>query len=89
MALEQIIPLQQRNGLAKGYVPQSSSSMIGFHALANVILAFTNANTDGRILVVPNSGKSHRWIYQVCNVECCQALCGGVTVSHKILYKIG
>ncbi|KAH9575812.1 hypothetical protein CY35_01G130700 [Sphagnum magellanicum] len=58
MALEQIIPLQQRNGLAIGSTLQSSSSMTGFHALADVILALTNADADGRILVVPNSGKN-------------------------------
>jgi chromosome transmission fidelity protein 1 len=58
IALEQIIPLQQRNGLAIGSMLQSSSSMTGFHALADVILALTNADADGRILVVPNSGKN-------------------------------
>jgi hypothetical protein len=58
MALEQVISLQQKNGLAKRYVPQNNNSITGFHALANVILAFTNANTFGRILVVPNNGKN-------------------------------
>jgi predicted deacylase len=58
MAWEQTIPLQQRNGLAIGSMLQSSNSMAGFHALADVILALTNADSDGRILVVPNSGKN-------------------------------
>jgi len=63
MVLEHIIPLQQRNGLAKGYVPQINNSMIGFHALANVILALTNVNIDGQIMVVPNNGKNFEPTY--------------------------
>lgn len=48
---------QSRSGLPKGTIPQSSNALTGFHALADLILALTNADKDGRILVVPGVGK--------------------------------
>lgn len=48
---------QSRSGLTKGAIPQSSNALTGFHALADLVLALTNADKDGRVLVVPSVGK--------------------------------
>lgn len=48
---------QSRSGHTKGTIPQSSSALTGFHALADLVLALTNADKDGRVLVVPSVGK--------------------------------
>lgn len=41
--------------MAKGSTPLGTNSLTGFHALAEFVLALTNADKDGRILVVPSS----------------------------------
>ena len=48
--------LQPTNSSTKDSFPQGSSALTGFHALADFVLALTNADEDGRILVVPDSG---------------------------------
>ncbi|KAG0566399.1 hypothetical protein M758_7G058100 [Ceratodon purpureus] len=48
---------QSRSGFAKGTIPQVSNALTGFHALADLVLALTNADKDGRVLVVPSVGK--------------------------------
>lgn len=47
---------QSRAGLPKGTNPHSSNALTGFHALADLVLALTNADKDGRVLVVPSVG---------------------------------
>jgi len=48
---------QSRSGLTKVTIPQNSNALTGFHALADLVLALTNADKDGRVLVVPSVGK--------------------------------
>jgi hypothetical protein len=48
---------QSRSGLTKGTIRQASNALSGFHALADLVLALTHADKDGRVLVVPCVGK--------------------------------
>lgn len=58
LTLEQTVSTSQsRSGVPKGSVPQSNNALTGFHALADFVLALTNADKDGRVLVVPSVGK--------------------------------
>ena len=50
--LEQRVALQPRNSATKDSFPQGSSALTGFHALTDFVLALTNADEDGCILVV-------------------------------------
>lgn len=91
---------QSRAGLPKGTNPQSSNALTGFHALADLVLALTNADKDGRVLVVPSVGvgldlwdghlkfimlNATKHFTQVFHVSVCIALVNFSVILYKLL----